>query len=299
MSKKALNMLLLPCLLFLVFVLTMCMVGCPENRHYKKPHPGGEREEQGKKIKTRAIPQVPIAKLEVYQANFVREGLATLLSPTEAITSYHLLEGSNQATITLGSEKRPISWVKPIERDHDQGSLNDLYSDICYIGWKEPLHKSISQHVYPVKTTRHPTPDEIVYIPRMNVNNLTWEERYIVGLESYAIWTNLPRKIYSYILYLNNRPINKGGKLREGDSGGGWISESGEVLAITSRVVNANFGPSTQVVYGTLINQTPSPKKSGDHSRPALIPLLTSISFLTLATFLIMILKYKKGVANK
>lgn len=237
---------------------------------------------------------VPIGKIEVTTSSRIKEGLITLISPTTGITSFHLLNGWKSASINFGKEQKAIKWVNPLKRTlqtkPNAQKLHDLYDDVCIVGWDD--HLPVKNMHFPLVSTRHPNPDELIYIPTTTQTGISWEKRYIVGLEEFAAWTNLPKKIYSIILYLNGRPTNKGNILKEGDSGGGWISTNGELLAVTSRVVNEPLGPTSQIVYGTLLHNHPSPKKSGEKSRLATTPLLISILILSLITTIIVVKKY-------
>jgi hypothetical protein len=239
-------------------------------------------------------PAIPIGSLEIRAGNSIKEGLITITSPTEGLTSFHLFQDSKSGTIMYGDQKREITSVRQKRNPTNIGKLEELYSDICIVKWDTPLKLPYKELAVPSR--RHPVPDERVYIAKTINGSIVWEKKHIVGLEEFAVWTNLPKKAYAIILYLNNRPASTGEKFKEGDSGGGWISENGELLAITSRVVNRDFGPSKQIIYGTLVNGEPSPKKTGEKGGLARTPLLISIFILLITTVLILT---KKRIALK
>jgi hypothetical protein len=128
-------------------------------------------------------------------------------------------------------------------------------------------------------------------VPKKIGEDISWEKRYIVGLEDYAVWINLPQPAYSWILYLNGRPSNEGSLFKSGDSGGGWINENNELIAITSRISEKRFGPTKQIVYGTLSSPNPAPKKTGDRNSPAPIPLLISLAAISLIIAIVYTIK--------
>lgn len=227
-----------------------------------------------------------IGIIEVQSGSNLKQGLITLVNPKRGITSYHILRESKKGFVKLGEESRKIIKVEKLRQPKSSSNLDDLYSDICSVEWENPF--SLKNTPYAIVSTRHPTPDEKVYIPKLVNNSIVWEERFIVGLEGFAVWTNLPKKAYSIILFLNNRPTNKGTQFEEGDSGGAWVSENGEILAITSRVLNKPFSPATQVVYGTLVNPTQAPKNSGRGKNLAVLPLIVTISMVTILSTILL-----------
>lgn len=221
------------------------------------------------------IPNIIVGRLESKSNNHLREGLLTPISPQSAITSAHLIAESESIEVIINGEKRYAKQADYINRNDSEPKIDELYSDLCIISWDNPLH--LEKNHYPTISNIPPSPDENIWIAKQEGDKIVWERRYIVGVEGYAAWSNLPRKLYSVLLYLNGRPSNRGTPFEAGDSGGPWINSNGNIVAVTSRVVNKKMGPSHQVVYGTLTQKEPSPKKSGGKQSPITLPLTVSI----------------------
>jgi hypothetical protein len=236
-------------------------------------------------LETKATPIATIGKIKAIKGKEIKEGLITAINPSQGIGAKHVVEGAERATIKIEGKEHKLVSVKGIRDTNTLDAISSLYGDACLIEWEPPISIT-TMPKFPRVSHRHPDPDELVYIPRNTNAGIQWETRYIMGTEDYATWANLPRRIYSAILWLNGRPINKGTPFNLGDSGGGWISRGGELLAVTSRVTTSKFGPNKQVVYGTLLSVNPSPEKRGDRKYPAILPLFGSVLLLVAINFL-------------
>jgi len=235
----------------------------------------------------------PIMGIAYSSGNTIlKKGLVTAISPNRGISSAHIFRDSTHSEIDIEGETRKIISIEPIRESKDNSSLGLLYKDIVYVQWEPPIQTSPTEN-YAKESLRHPEIDEPVWIPRLEEDNICWEKRSINGKEDFAVWTGLPKRLYCIVLLLNNRPINSGKELKLGDSGGGWITQSGEILAVTSRIADGKHSPNSQTVYGTMVCSLPASKDNGASGHPAAIPLAGSV----IALFAIKILAYRKKIS--
>lgn len=239
--------------------------------------------------KIQSPPKIAAGIIEVTEGNTIKEGIIMPISYTTGLTSAHILRDSSQGTIQIGKEKRTIAWVKewrsPSKAKNPKNPINqlsDLDSDIFLVGWEEPISIQAGYY-FSTPSWRHPQQDEEIWMPKVINGQIHWEKRFIVGIEGYAAWTNLPKDIYRIILYLNGNRINDGSPIKIGDSGGGWISMDGELLAITSRIKDHGFGPTHQIVYATLTNNEAAPKSAKTKQILATLPAVATITVLSFA----------------
>jgi hypothetical protein len=221
----------------------------------------------------------PIAEIEAYHNQTIKTGLATLLSPYSAITARHIVSESSRSVIKLGSQKRVVKLLNELRDLNNKESMDSkmdaLANDIIIVSWQSPL--TINENtIFPKLSTTPPKKSQKVFIPKFKDTEITWEERHISGLDSHCSWTGLPKPLYKGVLWLNGEKINEGTPFKIGDSGGGWINEEGEVIAVTSRVDNTDLSPHKQTAYGAnvIVNgnfEKINNKKSAIAYRPMLI----------------------------
>jgi hypothetical protein len=194
---------------------------------------------------------IPIATIEATHRNVVKSGLATLVTPTAAITSRHIVDGANEIKIIFDREERIATGLQNLKGREQKDLLDPLTDDVILVNWLSPIKKEIN---FPKLSTKPPKKGQNIRIPKHGKNNkLFWESRYISGLDSHTSWSGLPKPLYKTILWLNNERINSGTDFEIGDSGGPWISSEREIIAITSRIDDGRLSPHTQTTYATNI----------------------------------------------
>lgn len=243
-------------------------------------------------------PAYSIAEIESYHRDIVKTGLATLLCPKTAVTARHIVNESDKTKIIFGDQVRTVSYCKELrDLNTKDANADTLANDIIIIGWDEPITIKNKKMIFPTLASSPPEKNESILIPRFKDARIIWEKRHISGLDSHCSWVGLPRTIYKGILWLNGEKINQGAPFNVGDSGGGWITDEGVVVAVTSRVDQTGFSPHKQTAYGAnvIVNRDYIPNSGKKKNTIAYRPMLAA----TLLLILIWAITQMRGLYNK
>jgi hypothetical protein len=229
-------------------------------------------------------PPFPIAEIESFYGDFSKTGLANLISPTQAVTARHIIEGASKIKASYNNQHRIITHFQELrDLKGKDAKVDKLANDIIVISWEEPIY---SNKTFPSLATSPPKKGQDVYIPKYLGDQIIWEKKSISGHDSHCSWVGLPKPLYSSILWLNGEKINKGSRFEIGDSGGGWTTPDGTIVAVTSRVDNTSLSPHKQTAYGanTIVSQPPL--QSNDRAGIAWRPMAVAASILVLVWLL-------------
>jgi len=222
----------------------------------------------------------PIAEVEAWNGEIIKNGLAALIGPKSALSARHIVEGARGATIFFENQQsKVIGFTELRDIKTKDSHFDKLANDIIILNLLTPI-KPKSPYLSLADTP--PKKGDLVQIPKYDQGKIVWEERYISGADSHSAWAGTPKPIYKGILWLNAEKINQGTHFQIGDSGGPWVTMDGKITGVTSRVDNDSFSPNSQTAYAANVKINENSKEITQKNTIAWRPMVVATALLIL-----------------